>query len=667
MNSFRSLRTAVFAGVLAVVWTNPVISEESDTDADIEEVIVTGSRIARSNTETTAPIKIIDRYEIEKLGQTSIGDFLQDLPENVGGLNAQNNNGGNGSTQISLRGLGSSRTLVLINGRRHVPYSTGGSVDLNAIAPNTIERIEVLNDGASTIYGSDAIAGVVNVITRRDFEGVTLGGYSGVSAESDGQITDINLTMGSSSDRGNVTVAIGHYEMNDVMAGNRGWANQDRWYDWDLNDGTFEGLGSSATPEGTIIDRLGAEGNEAWTAIADPTYPYFWGPGGNNPSTIWSPFQFSGNSDVGEGSYYNYQPENYIYTPQERTNVFATGHYEIRDALTAVVELSYINRKSDQLLAPTPLFIISEGLTIEAAQAHNPFGRDFIDVRRRMVEAGNRNFLQDIDTYRLVGSLEYEIEGWSLEASINYGRTDGTDTNEGRFIRSRVLEALSGTCTDPCVPLNLFGGPGTISQDQIDYISYVGTAKTTQEQKTVQVNVSNNNIYELPAGNLGLAMGWEHRNERGTYVEDPLTEMGDTTGNKGESTRGSYEVDEAYIEFLAPIFDTDQLGVLDLEYSVRASDYSNFGRSSNSKYGFRWDFRDWIPFRTTVSEAFNAPSIASLFSGQFDSSPAAVDPCSTVVGQYGTNANVTANCDADGFVGGTTDPDTQLRARLGGN
>ncbi|GIS70005.1 MAG: hypothetical protein CM1200mP9_08260 [Gammaproteobacteria bacterium] len=127
----------MFAGALAVIWTNPVVSEEADAEADIEEIVVTGSRITRSNTETTAPIKILDRYEIEKLGQTSIGDFLQDLPENVGGMNAQNNNGGNGSTQISLRGLGASRTLVLVNGRRHVPYSTGGTVDLNAIAPNS--------------------------------------------------------------------------------------------------------------------------------------------------------------------------------------------------------------------------------------------------------------------------------------------------------------------------------------------------------------------------------------------------------------------------------------------------------------------------------------------------------------------------------------------------
>ena len=674
MNSFRSWRTAVFAGALAVIWTNPVVSEEADAEADIEEVVVTGSRITRSNTETTAPIKILDRYEIEKLGQTSIGDFLQDLPENVGGMNAQNNNGGNGSTQISLRGLGASRTLVLVNGRRHVPYSTGGTVDLNAIAPNSIERIEVLNDGASTIYGSDAIAGVVNVITRRDFEGVSVSGYHGFSGESDGQISDVNATFGTSSDRGNVTISLGHYEMNDVMAGARDWASTDRWYDWGQNNGYFQGLGSSATPEGTIIDRLGTEGNERWTAVREAGN-LLWGPGGNNPNAEWSAFATSGNSDVGEGSYYNYQPENYIYTPQQRTNVFASGNYAIREGLGAIFEASYINRQSDQKLAPTPLFIISEGLTVEAAQAHNPFGRDFIDVRRRMVEAGNRNFLQDIDTYRLVGGLEYEINGWLMDATVNFGRTDGTDINEGRFIRSRVAEALSSDCTSPCVPLNLFGGPGSITQDQVDYISYTGTAKTTFTQKSVQVNVSNNDIYELPAGNLGVAMGWEHRNESGSYIEDPLTEMGDTTGNKGESTRGGFEVDEAYIEFLAPILSADMdlfdgnLGDVDLEYSVRTSEYSNFGDTTNSKFGIRWDFRDWIAVRMTSSVSFNAPSIAAMYAGQADSFPTATDPCSNLAdfGQYNEDPVVRANCDAQGLVGGVNDNRTQLRARVGGN
>ena len=147
------------------------LAEEEEEANEVEEIVVTGSRIVRSSADSDSNISIISREEIEDLGVTSIGDFLQDIPQNVGGLNAQNNNGGNGSTQLSLRNLGSGRTLVLINGRRHVPYGSGGTVDLNAIAPATIERIDVLLDGASSVYGADAVAGVVNFITRNDFEG----------------------------------------------------------------------------------------------------------------------------------------------------------------------------------------------------------------------------------------------------------------------------------------------------------------------------------------------------------------------------------------------------------------------------------------------------------------------------------------------------------------
>ena len=135
--------------------------------------------------------------------------------------------------------------------------------------------------------------------------------------------------------------------MKEVMAGDRGWARQDLAYDWET--GEEFGLGSTATPEGTIIDRLGEEGNAAWQAVAyTDIFNLLWGPGGNNPSSNWSQFQFTGNSDVGEGSYYNYQPENYLYTPQERTNFFITGNYELLDGVNGFMDLSYINRKSDQ-------------------------------------------------------------------------------------------------------------------------------------------------------------------------------------------------------------------------------------------------------------------------------------------------------------------------------
>ena len=645
---------------------NAALAAEDEEANEVEEIVVTGSRIARSSADSDSNISIISRQELEDFSVTSIGDFLQDIPQNVGGLNAQNNNGGNGSTQLSLRNLGSGRTLVLINGRRHVPYATGGTVDLNAIAPSTIERVDVLLDGASSVYGADAVAGVVNVITRNDFEGAEFSIFTGASSEGDGEIVDWSLTMGTTSDRGNIMMMLGGYEMKEVMAGDRGWARQDLDYDW--ANGIEAGLGSSATPEGTIIDRLGQEGNAAWQAIAyQPIFSLLWGPGGNNPSQTWSPFQFTGNSDVGEGSYYNYQPENYLYTPQERTNMFITGNYELLDGVNGFMELSYINRKSDQLLAPTPLFIISEGITIDAGQAFNPFGRDFIDVRRRMVEAGNRNFIQDIDTYRMVGGIEFSLEDWDVELSVNVGRTDGTDTNEGRFIRSRVINALSADCTGSCVPLNLFGGPGSITQDQIDYISYTGTAKTTYEQTSFELNVSNASVFELPAGDVGLAFGIQKRDEEGKFVEDPLTEAGDTTGNKGESTRGSYSVEEAYLELAIPVFDNSTLGNMNLSLSSRYSDYSNFGDTNNSKVGFRWDLNNWIAFRGTFSEAFKAPSVASLFAGQSDSFPAVTDPCSNIVGAYGTDATVTANCDADGLVGGTADPNEQLRTRVGGN
>lgn len=634
-------------------------AEGQAAESLVEEVVITGSRLGVTEQSSVSPIKIIDRADLEELAVTSVGDFLQDLPQNIGGLNAQNNNGGNGSTQINLRGLGSSRTLVLLNGRRHVPYATGGTVDMNAIAPNTIERIDVLLDGASAVYGSDAVGGVINIITRKDFEGLTVSAFTGQSSNGGGAVTDLNVTFGASSDRGNVTVAIGTYKMDDVMVGDRYWARQDLGYDWDT--GEKFGYGSTAPPEGMIIDRSGAEGNAAWDAIKD-NGPYLWGPGGLNPSSTWSPFSFAGNSDVGEGSYYNYQPENYIYTPQERTNVFVTGRYDLNDQFEAYAEGSYINRQSDQLLAPSPLFIISEGITVTSDAIHNPFGRDFIDVRRRMIEAGNRLFLQDINTYRFVGGVTGSIGAWETDMYVNYGRTDGTDTNEGRFIRSRVERALGGDCTGSCVGLNLFGGPGSITQDQIDYISYTGTAATSYDQKTIHLSASNQELFELPAGYVGLFVGYETRTEEGAFVEDPLTEAGDTTGNKGESTRGSYSIDEAFLELNIPVIER-----MNLTVAARHSDYSNFGTTTNAKYGLRYDVLEGLfAVRTTISEAFNAPSISAMFAGQSDSFPAVVDPCSTVVGDYDTNAVVKANCDADG-TGATADPNTQLRARVGGN
>ena len=229
---------------------------------------------------------------------------------------------------------------------------------------------------------------------------------------------------------------------------------------------------------------------------------------------------------------------------------------------------------------------------MEAGSPANPYGRDFIDVRRRMVEAKNRFFLQDINTYRFVGGAIMDINEWEIEGYMNYGRTDGTDTNQGRFIRSRVEQALSADCAGSCVPLNLFGGPGTITQDMLDYISYTGTAATTYEQKTIHISAKNDELVELPAGFAGLFVGYETREEEGAFIEDPLTEAGDTTGNKGESTQGTYSIDEIFLEINAPVIE----GML-FNVAGRTSDYSNFGTTTNMKYGLRYDIIEGsLPF-----------------------------------------------------------------------
>ncbi len=653
------------------------VAQDQEEEA-LEEIVTTGSRIARKDLTGAAAVTVLSEQDIRVTGNVSIGDILQDLTVNSNGINVQANNGGNGATRVNLRGLGSSRTLVLVNGRRMVGTAASSSVDLNAIPTAAIERVEVLKDGASAVYGSDAVAGVVNIITRTDFDGVELATYYGESGEGDGEIIDINMTVGMSAERGNMLISVGYYDQDDIFAGDRDFSFFDKSYDWDANDGSFSELGSSAPPEGHIIDRLGQTGNQAWQDLVAQYDDccYF-----NDPSTGWRPFEFTGTSDIGTGDYYNYQPINYLLTPQTRYNIYGAGRYELAPAISTFAEVSYLNRESDQLLAPTPLFTISEGITVDANNFYNPFGRDFIDVRRRFLEAGGRNFLQDIDTFRGVVGLQGDLPGdknWTWEGYFNYGRTNGTETGQGRFIRSRVINAIGPSYVDAnndpqcgtdaanqiagCVPLDLFGGfqNRPMTQDQIDYISYTGVDDQTQTQRTWAINFSGD-AFEMPAGPLGIAFGAEKRYERGEYIYDPITNAGDTTGNKAENTQGSFDVTEAYAEFLVPIFEGFEASA-----AVRYSDYSNFGDDTNYKLGLTWDVMETgLTLRGTVSTAFRAPTIFNLFAGNADSFPNITDPCDT--GQGARTANEQANCAADGLPDDYIDDRAQLKTRVGGN
>jgi len=651
----------------------------------VEEIITTGSRIARKDLTGSAAVTVLDEEAMRLTGNVSIGDVLQDLTVNANAINVQFNNGGDGSTRVNLRGIGTARTLTLVNGRRMVGIPGSSSVDLNAIPMSAIERVEVLKDGASAVYGSDAVAGVVNIITRTDFDGVELSAYVGQAGEGDGQIMDINMTVGVNSDKGNLLFSAGFYEQQEIMAGDRKFSFFDKSYDWVANDGSFNTSGSSAPPQGSIIDRSGAAGNAAWQALtaANPGTTFFY----NDPSAGWRPFNSAGTSDIGAGDQYNYQPVNYLLTPQQRTNIYASGRYELSPSVNVFAEASYVNRQSDQLLAPTPLFIISEGVTVQAENYYNPFGRDFIDVRRRFLEAGGRNWLQDVDTFRTVVGLEGELpgdSGWNWEVYGNYGQTDMTDTNQGRFIRSRVINAIGPsadldldgtpecysdaaftTLIPGCVPLDLFGGYANqpMTPDQVNYIAYTGISRLEQTQRSYGANFSGD-LFEMPAGTVGMAIGLNYREERGADIPDPITNSGDTTGNKREITQGAFDVTEAYVEFLVPVFSGFEASL-----ALRHSDYNTFGTTTNGKIGIIWDIGDTgLTLRGTVSEAFRAPTINNLYGGNSDSFPSATDPCDTdpLVGGPRT-ANEDANCTADGLPANYTDSRVQLKTTVGGN
>ena len=263
---------ARYAFLLALVCTMGAFAEEEADERkiyEVEEITVTGSRIKSAETLAPAPIVVLSAEEIRAQGLASLGDVLQTLTVQSNAINTQANNGGDGSTRVSLRGLGSNRTLVLVNGRRFVPGGTGAnsSVDLNAIPASVIERIEVLKDGASAVYGSDAIGGVVNIITKTAIEGIEIDYYTGTAGAGDGEVMDLSVTTGLQSEKGHIAFSAGYHNQRPVWTGDRSFSESDKAYDWELNDGTFYKNGSSATPEGHIIDRLGEEGNEAWQAV----------------------------------------------------------------------------------------------------------------------------------------------------------------------------------------------------------------------------------------------------------------------------------------------------------------------------------------------------------------------------------------------------------------
>ncbi len=682
-NPLSSAVQYALATGMAVGLSGTALAQDQDQDEDaavLDRVEITGSRIKRADIESASPVFVIQREEIERSGLTSIGDLLQDLPIAGAALNTQFNNGGNGETRLDLRNLGSNRLLVMLNGRRFVS-NLGGIVDLNNFPVAVIKRIEILKDGASAIYGSDAISGVVNIITRDDFEGLQANAYIGqYESENDGEIQAYDFSVGSTSDRGSVFFNASYVKAEPVFAGDRTISAEPQF-------GTQNSFGSSGTPQGRF--GAGALGSFALTTDAGTNVT---GPGGLG-AAAFRPADFSFGSPGSGADRFNFAPQNYLLTPQTRTNIFTQGTYDVTDDVRLSVEATFNNRKSDQLLAPTPLFLglfgnnLAANIGVSADNAFNPFGIDLQPsswlLGRRLIEAGPRIFRQDNDAYRfgvgLEGSFEAFDRYFDWDVNYVYGDIDQADRNTGRVNLQRIQTALSGApCRDDvngdgCVELNVFGGQGadglgTITPAMLNYILYTENEISGNQLIDYTANLTGE-IAELPAGPLGFALGFEHREEEGFDSPDALVSAGITSGNARQPTSGNFSVDEFYVELAIPLL-SGVTGAerLDLSIASRWSDYDTFGDTINSKLGIEWQPIDDLLLRATFSEGFRAPSISELFAGQGDSFPTISDPCNSVdTDGDGVFDTVPALPGCGGVPNGYIQANPQIRITVGSN
>ena len=664
---------------------------EGNAVAGQQEIVVTGSRIRRNALDLDSPVTFVDQDDIAKTGLNSVNDVLQRLPSSGGGLNSKFNNSGNlgnppdgggvgaGAAEIDLRYLGSRRVLVLVDGLRFVNGASAsgvpGSTDLNSIPESAIERIEVLQDGASAIYGSDAIAGVVNIITKRSQRGLSAAAQLGGYEEGDGFTQNYQVSWGNGDEsRLKVVVGASYVKQEPVFAGKRELSAFPEPY-----ANACAATCSSFTPNGRFTGSAFVGGN---ATLIGPVI-------GRRPT----PADFRGFNSPADR--FNFAPFNFLQIPLERLGVFGTVQYELADDINFSAKTLWNRRESKNQAAPLPFgFGPTSGLTpvlsnivVSATNPFNPFGVDLggannnvAAIFRRFVEGGPRRFNQTVDTTYGVATLDGQAalfgRDWFWDVNASYGRNKAEQDMFGNIDSSKLRQALGpiSGCTAPCVPFNLFGGAGSITPEMINFVSFEQNDSSRQSQFDATANLSGS-LFNLPGGPLGLAVGLEYRKLKGRFDPDPVVAAGFSSDIPAQPTRGSYSVREAYAELNAPLLaDLPFVNLLELNGAVRFSDYSTSGSTTTFKGGVNWKpFKD-LRLRGTYAEGFRAPSIGELFGTQSRFDEVLDDPCSShssnlAPRRFANDAEVRAACVAAGVPanGSYQQANAQISVSTGGN
>ncbi len=561
----RAVHQTLLISALAGSVSFPVYAQE------VEEVVVTGSRIKMANLEGTSPVTQVTSADIATQGVTRVEDLINQLPQAFAAQNAMVSNGATGTATVNLRGLGSARTLVLVDGRR-LPYGgvTNSAADLNQIPAAMVERVEILTGGASAVYGSDAIGGVVNFIMKKDFEGVQFdvqygmyqhqndfGGPGAVPLRdviagraatnpaqfklpgnyvTDGDSKEVNFIMGVSTEdgRGNITAYGGYRDNEAVMQADRDYSA------CSLNPTTIGGV---PTPS----FRCGG------SATSYPGYFYHAGDAFTIDSTTGNTFRpFDATQDL-----YNFGPLNHYQRPDTRYSLGAMGHYELTESADVYTQLMFTDYSSIAQIAPggnffnsnsvncnNPFLSAQQQATLECTPAMIAAGTSTtLYIARRNVEGGGRQQAFENSSFRgLVGVRGAITENWDYDASVQYSKVKADQRTENYFKIDRIQRSLNvvldpatgqPVCTsvldgsDPdCVPYNVFQ-IGGVTQEALDYLQVPGLQTGTIDQEIYSASVTGD------LGGIGLqspfasdsikvAFGAEQRTDRLTNVTDEL-------------------------------------------------------------------------------------------------------------------------------------------------
>ncbi|HDS1146336.1 MULTISPECIES: TonB-dependent receptor domain-containing protein [Stenotrophomonas] len=653
-HSYTLLSLAV-GTALAAAWA-PAAHAQTDGDKtpkNLDRIQVTGSAIRSVDIETQQPIIAITRSMIEHQGFTTIADLLQNLTstgapaisraralasgENVGGYYAD------------IRNLGATRTLVLVNGKR-LGATTGGLQDLSQIPMSAVERIDVLKDGASALYGSDAIAGVVNIITRKDYDGLEVSVQHGQFSQGDGKDSTFSLVTGARGERGGYTLALEYQKSDPVFARDRSFSKH-----------------GGAGPGYPGADWSNISQNGSWCAPA--LYRC------NTGDAVFKTLNRGGNPKnpndyhpITPAEFANGNEQMLLQTGIERRSLFLSTDYALTDQIKFSTDIGYNERVTDQQIAGYPYQSTKFGTPLSAASVFNPVGRN-VEFNRRLWELP-RTTESKLKSLRIAPSLSGYFElatktyDWEVGALFNRNEVTKTGRGDMSLIASRQALGASyldangvarcGTAASPvsgCLawnPLLPFGvaGAGSLSDPELQRFLFptftdTGITKT----RSYFANISGP-VIDLPAGELSVALGYQYRKEEGRFVPDAFAQSRQSTALGASTTAGDYSLNEFFAEVNVPVLrDLPFAKELTVNLATRYSDYSNFGSTTNSKASFAWRPIEELMVRGTFAEGFRAPSISDLYGGLGTSFETYVDPCGTGA----TNSvNGNAACNAAG-------------------